>query len=98
MSWSNDANVDNRHGLALITRKQACATKWIGHPGNQDIAKLEWGAPQSARSFPREKSGGFVKVDAIPYVRQLNESDIALWILVLCLDPIPVNEYFGIFK
>jgi hypothetical protein len=87
------AHVDHCYRPTLIAREYACSAQRIWHARYEHITRLEKRAPELICFTLSEKSLGFIDVNAIANICELNEANATVWVLVLALHPITIDEH-----
>jgi hypothetical protein len=84
------------NGWLCIAGKDTGTAKWIGHPSNENVPVFQKRAPQFFGFCLSHEPIGPVAVNSVPNICQLNQPHVAVRILILGLDPIPINENAGL--
>jgi hypothetical protein len=74
------------------SRKDACAPQRIGHSSDENVSWSEGRAAKILRGSGREETMGAVAEDALSNIGELSEPNLAVWVLILRLNPIAINE------
>ena len=90
--WTNDTDIDDRNAALRDSGKYAGPPNRVGHARDEHVTSFKKGASQLFGLRFGQEPRRLVDEAAIPNVCELDESNDAIWVLVLRFNPVAVRK------